>query len=130
MEYVIDRSKWVCGGMREYPQLGMGCLLNDIGRQCCLGQVLSQDGVSDGTLYEEPTPSDATQKTSWLVDSCGNSPATFALMKINDQVGISQKTRERLLTKEAKKHGVTFRFTGRLGTRRKTTNETPLYGTQ
>ena len=53
MKYIIDRSKWVCGG---YESLGASRLLNDQGRMCCLGQVCKQGGVDDSLMEDRESP--------------------------------------------------------------------------
>lgn len=52
MKFVIDRSKWRCGGEGETSRIGKGDtqLMNAEGFMCCLGQVACQLGVDPEAL--------------------------------------------------------------------------------
>lgn len=62
MKYVLDVSKWVCGGAlgSRLPGYGLGEglteMLNHEGFMCCLGQFAAQAGVDKDHLYCKPDP--------------------------------------------------------------------------
>lgn len=58
MKFVIDRSKWRCGG-NSYNKQGLGetQLLNEEGYMCCLGQISCQLGIPENKLLGYGTPS-------------------------------------------------------------------------
>lgn len=77
MHFIIDESKWRCGGMSvivnrnqetgEFIDVhdnpnhwgdGDTYLLNHLGYMCCLGQICKQMGVSDENLSSRATPQD------------------------------------------------------------------------
>ena len=57
MNFIIDYSKWRCGGNGE-NKLGEGetYMLNQEGFMCCLGQCQSQLGIPDGVLSKKGEP--------------------------------------------------------------------------
>lgn len=121
-EYVIDRSKWRCGG-KTNDDHGDTCLLNDQGRMCCLGQVLKQDGVADGLLLHRGMPANAfglkAKQEHWtLADTQDgahkNARIAEVMAETNDRPKISQTERERELKKLAEQVGHTLVFKGRL----------------
>ena len=54
MEFIIDRSKWRCGGQGKNSR-GKGSvkLLNNEGFMCCLGQTCSQTGIENEDLLNK-----------------------------------------------------------------------------
>jgi len=121
-EYVIDRSKWVCGGdFGRYSNLSYSQMLNDKKRMCCLGQICNISGVPK-RLLTEAFPEDVAHNSvpSWMVeaDEDGviiNSKITERMAHVNDDDTINQKIREYSLKNIAKSIGIKLIFKGRLG---------------
>lgn len=119
MDFVIDRSKWRCGGDGEF-KLGEGYteLLNWQGYMCCLGQCARQLGYDTDHLLYLPSPSCIPTSIRFEHDifslrsglTTYNSGLSDAAMRINDNDSFSQKEREDKLTQLFKQsgHSITF----------------------
>ncbi len=62
--YVLDISKWRCGGdVLGDHKLGLGStqMLNEEGYMCCLGQCAAQQGVPESILLNCADPSDISR---------------------------------------------------------------------
>lgn len=123
--YRIDRSKWVCGGVR-FPRdiVGTSKLLNSKDRMCCLGQVCQQSGVPESKLSPAASPGnieyDVTNVPRWLLDrNKYNSYVCGRMMSANDDSYINQREREAKLKKLAAPH-CKLVFFGKLGVREPT----------
>lgn len=128
MDFVIDRSKWRCGGHERDPYdgalnpsvrgIGNTQLLNCEGFMCCLGQVAVQLGADRSRIACAGIPEEADSEsleylTPVLVsDECLDSPLSNAAMRINDDRLLSDEDRECALTELFAKHGHTLTFTG------------------
>ncbi len=112
-EHIIDRAKWVCGGMSLASALGSPKLLNERGRQCCLGQICSQHGYSNAELDDRATPG-SLASIAKLPDWLRPDPFAVAndMMFINDDPNLCQEARERTLIDYAAKVDVKLSFTG------------------
>lgn len=122
--YIIDKSKWVCGDNSE--KMGDTAMLNDKGRMCCLGQMCKQAGVSKKSLKFNSSPDEIDHKKvpKWMLtkDSVGlkqDSELSQILITVNDDYSISQKKREREITKLLKEAGHTVEFKGKLFPKKK-----------
>ena len=128
-EYIIDRSKWVCGGKRFSEKLGAPELLNSKGRMCCLGQICKSEGVYKKDLLHINTPFTLwhiknINPTKWMLEE--NAPGKFAfgkghskttdkMIRVNDNPDLNQKERENKLKELALKVDIKLKFTGKLG---------------
>lgn len=112
-KFIINRSVWKCANHGN----GATALLNEYGFMCCLGQVSSQLGVTDGELLHRATPAmcDHTDKINILVHhDCQeyNSQLAVDAIALNDDATIDRKTREAKLQKLFKKNGYDLEFVG------------------
>jgi len=124
MKYIIDRSKWVCGGDRE--NLGESRLLNDLGRMCCLGQICLAHKINTDLLFEVGDPltvaleNNGANVPDWLVeivgaDESGNTKyqqtkIVKEMIMVNDDTHLTQRDREKKLKELTKKAGHTLVF--------------------
>lgn len=118
MDFVVDRSKWRCGGYEvESHGLGNVNLLNMHGFMCCLGHCSKQLGCTDddmrNTLMPSHMKSVATDKVPMFVsnDRCSTELAKSAA-QINDCIHYSDEEREKALYDLFLRHGHTISFTG------------------
>jgi len=120
MEFIIDRSKWRCGGTLEHNSKGLGKtrLLNSEGYMCCLGQVSKQLGCSDESLLFTETPysinDDEIDKVRdvLLTDNRYHNNLSLKAIDINDDNTII-KEKEVLLKELFKEHGHSITFIGK-----------------
>ena len=123
-EYIIDRSKWACGGSRHVGVVGMSYLLNGSGFMCCLGQMCIQDGILKKKLNGIENPFQVkkvyprAKVSDWMLrkDDAGetfNSKLVDKMIEVNDESRFSDKQREEKLTRLIKKSGNTVRFKGK-----------------
>lgn len=58
MKFVVDRSKWRCGGYALSTQCGKGStrLLNQEGFMCCLGHCALQLGTTQSDILDKGMP--------------------------------------------------------------------------
>lgn len=126
MKFVIDRSKWRCGGDGPFRRgIGPTHMTNRDGFKCCLGQCGSQLGVPDDSMLLMATPcavavnwADAGERMSpVLVElTAGRLPEDSALsaaaMDINDDENISHDEREAKLRELFASHGHEIEFVG------------------
>lgn len=124
--YIIDRSKWVCGiRYDKYKTLGHSMLLNERGRQCCLGQIMEQEGIPRTVLSSLLFPVDVQNifkdltVPSWLTQKKSkeyviNSTLAIQMMNVNDSLDFTQKQREQRLMELAAEAGHTLEFVGEL----------------
>ena len=118
-EYIIDRSKWVCGGKKYSKQLGMPQLLNDQGRMCCLGQICKADGVDEVDMFGVGSPNKSMSASTWMHEEdadFGSMPTKEAvkMMRANDDNSLNQPQREKKLKELAGTVGIKLKFKGRL----------------
>lgn len=118
--FVIDRSKWRCGGDGENRRgQGVTLLLNDEGEQCCLGQICSQCGIKDGVLFGVARPSHMARPEPVvgilvlgdffdLTETDFSKSATM----INDNELLTDTQRERQLERLAEEFGLRIEFVG------------------
>lgn len=117
--FVIDRSKWRCGGDKRPHARGVGDteLLNEEGFMCCLGQVSQQLGCSERDLLGMTEPASAQQPKKLagvLLDEGGfQNSLTYKAISINDCPSYTTKKRESELKKAFKSFGFHLRFFGR-----------------
>lgn len=134
MEFVIDRTKWRCGGNNGFTTvnergLGDTFLLNDEGYMCCLGHVALQCGLlreeisghSDyGDFISDSAEKDSLSKLTTCLLAHGEDQDTKSLLDelqvtaiaINDDPKLSEEEREAELIEHFAKHGHTMRFEG------------------
>lgn len=99
MKYVLDVSKWICGGGVSHPESREGCsigtgfsqMLNSEGFMCCLGQFAKQKGVKDSLLLNRTSPTRVEQFSNvgqydptFLDEECCHTQLSMDLMRIND----------------------------------------------
>lgn len=126
-KYTIDRSKWICGGIK-YTDGGESKLLNSEGRMCCLGQICIQAGIKLLDITGKFAPANVLSarenpKLDWLVhevDPCErhdvySSDIARSMMHTNDDCFLDETTREAVLVNLAREAGVELTFTGKLG---------------
>lgn len=113
-EFVIKKSEWLRGGAK-YSKL-----LNSEGQKCCLGFLAQASGIEDENMLNITSPVQMyiKRKVGWnlfpdfLINAEDNlnSADCRVLIRINDEPSISDSVREKLLTKEFKKHGIEVSF--------------------
>jgi len=117
-EYIIERSKWVCGRGR-FTNLGLALLLNSLGRMCCIGQMCQASGVPDYALEDWGCPCSLKNNKvpTWMTINSGrdNSEIVSEMMEVNDDRKINQPKRESKLKGLAASIGIKLIFRGRLG---------------
>lgn len=103
MNFIIDRSKWRCGGSIDLNHRGKGniCLLNGEGFMCCLGQIEKQLGIPENALINTSTPAGTNVKniltdTNYNGKTYNNELSVHALM-INDSPDFNDRQREKKL---------------------------------
>lgn len=121
-KFIIDRSKWRCGGETGENAKGFGStrLLNGEGYMCCLGQIAKQLGYINADLiglgepYELHDDDEKNFEENILVnsDTC-NTDLTSDAMSINDDADITIKERERQLKARFKEEGISLVFVGK-----------------
>lgn len=132
MKFIIDRSKWRCGGDSEPNQRGLGKtqLLNAQGFQCCLGQICEQLGISPNQILDiaEPLDLDFSADASleakieplafYLGDGSGAENTFLAIhaININDDPNIVPAEREKMLALAFAEQGHEIEFVGEYGT--------------
>jgi hypothetical protein len=122
VKLTIDRARWGRG-------VGEGRLLSD-GKMCCLGFLAKACGLSDTAIEDLGNPSDVyceeptKHKQVWnsmgvpfkkprKLKELGEAMALETVfVLINDDENLTEKRRERLLTKEFAKIGVNVEFVG------------------
>lgn len=126
MEFVVDRSKWRCGGNGPHSAgKGTASLLNIEGYQCCMGFVCEQLGVSRKELLGVLLPSNLTwfhkvpheiflgdKKTLRFYDwNCPAHLQSYAFT-INDNPDLTKEEREAKLIQAFHEFGHTLKFVG------------------
>lgn len=119
MEFIVDRSRWVCGSGDVKRGLGEAEMKNDKGFMCCLGHCARQLGSVE--LIGRTMPSHLAR--GWDIDEIftinsvpwGSSNSTLSLraVDINDDDRIDQKEREKQLRALFIKYGHKIKFTGK-----------------
>jgi hypothetical protein len=129
MKFIIDRSKWRCGGHGKHQRgVGLTELLSPEGYMCCLGQVCEQLGASPSHLRKQSAPQrlfrmlsadprEASEIEKLFVcrSEDGHIIATTLsqlAMSINDNGGLTDAEREAQLTKLFADHGHAIEFIG------------------
>ena len=130
--FVVDRAKWRCGKEGRYAT-GIrdeeGCLaktklLDEHGSMCCLGFVSQQCGVPKKALdtYSPANlePAQARKVCPVLIKPDGwehpeesGTQLNGEAIKINDNVHLTRRVREKRLKAVFKKHGYSIKFIGR-----------------
>lgn len=131
MKYTIDRSKWRRGFERlDVAEVGYTELLNEKGNMCCLGMIEEQRGCSRVRLLNAPNPASAhlcdrsdggisEPGLLWALNErhaeekyVDITQLTAAAMRINDDLYISDASREARLIELFAKHDVELVFEG------------------
>lgn len=123
MKFIIDRSKWRCGGEEGLNVQGKGPtrLLNREGYMCCLGMCMEQVIGYRGSLVDtgEPCETDEEVPPFTRVDSdeeygdiLENSVLSDAAMTLNDATDTTREEKEGLLTSLFAEHGHEIEFVG------------------
>lgn len=122
MRFIIDRSKWKCGGSmnpinKNTHGKGATYLLNDQGYMCCLGHVCRQLGVAVKDMEGIDIPSRINQSIPILTRKCDGTYQDTILanraIKINDDHDTTLQKKESLLKKLFKQFGHTVVFEGK-----------------
>lgn len=128
-EFVIDRSKWLCGAeslKKVIDQKKEDLFDIRSKRSCCLGLYANQCGIgkdilkNNSTIFglvAEANSHPKIKKLEWLNEHIGNfntDRVESEFMLTNDDPEISQKERESRLKKAFAKNGVKVKFVGRL----------------
>lgn len=116
-KYIIDRSKWRCGG-DGFSAKGKGVtkLLNSDGYMCCLGQTSRQEGISDSDLLNRNNPSCVGKDVGPFATYCSkfNDYESTLLardaIRINDNTEILNEERERRLIELFSRHDLELEF--------------------
>ena len=121
MEYVLDVSKWRCGGRGEH-QLGDGIftqLLNLEGYMCCLGMFAKQKGIKDNDLYIEVLPQNVANHLGKVYDPLfteeigsnefSDTQLATELMGINDDEYTTYQDKIKLIREKLEEHGHTLK---------------------
>lgn len=124
-EFVIDRSKWRCGGSITYPNkinlnargLGIIQLENQEGYMCCLGQITKQLRP-DLSLLMVSSPDQFTDEISYLSEMIEgddgeepfNTPLAENAIEYNDDPDLTDDERENLLSKLFDDEGLKLTF--------------------
>lgn len=117
MQFVIDRSKWICGSpngiectslVKTANGKGNTRLLNSDGYMCCLGQIGEQLGCEKDKLLGRLYPSGIfeLQNTILIKDEQLSSDA----MDINDDPYSTLEDKEQKLTQLFAEHGHKIEF--------------------
>lgn len=127
MDFVIDRSKWRCGGSGPHMQgTGPTELLNNDGFMCCLGQVCKQLGVPESKMLNVPAPltlvhrsytsAESLHPLGYIVEAgvLAGTALTQEAMSCNDNPYDSMRPedREQTLTELFARNGHTLTFVG------------------
>lgn len=136
MDFVIDRTKWRCGGHRYTPQhteargLGDTLLLNGEGYMCCLGHVALQCGLASRAILNLGNYDDFMSSTWYdaefeqlsgalVGDATDDDARRRALndfqmkaISINDDRSLSDSEREEALIELFASRGHSIRFDG------------------
>jgi len=120
MKFIIDRTKWLRGEGYKQSRL----LRPSDGKQCCLGQIGRQCGLSVRSIKDQIGPSDAVQKfhstrMKWP-EPLRPTPAiggiscdpdlSRTMMLVNDDTDISDSEREARLIDLAKVEHIELEF--------------------
>ena len=112
--FVIDESKWRCGGNNGPNMRGAGntSLENVQGYQCCLGQISLQLGLSRGRILLKSTPAMAMDEIPLLSHGSSNTELACHAMGINDASGYSHEERKEKLKELFARHDIELLFEG------------------
>ena len=111
-KFIVKRSNWIRG-------TGQGELLSDEGKMCCLGFAVNQIcripkrellGISHPVSVLSNFRNTTFTKQSDVGSVPDSKPFVDMAIDVNDNGAISDKTRERLLTKIFRKAGITVTF--------------------
>lgn len=119
-EFEISRRLWLA----PTPGNGGPTVLHRAadGKMCCLGHYLHACGVSKATMTNYMSPSQIWQEVSetaqWLLDrrvpvspsTVSDSAAGIQLIRLNDKIKWSLAVREKRITQQFAKRGITVRF--------------------
>jgi hypothetical protein len=122
MKFVINRSKWRCGG-DALNKIGLGdtFLLNKEGYMCCLGQIALQCGLPadlilnvlepvDTHMLVEPLTGKAFSPYNFM--ACQNTVLSKDAMMINDDPELTKAEREEALIRLFASNEIELEFTG------------------
>lgn len=111
--FTIQRSKWLRGEGNTKSSL----LRTEDGKQCCLGQVMSQCGVPDNELREVGEPSDISDQDieiealcEWDLGTRHQHPSIGRMIEINDDEETEEFERESRLCELAQQAGFSLQF--------------------
>lgn len=123
-KFVIDRSKWRCGGEGSYGGgSGPTKLLNNEGFMCCLGQVSCQLGVPEDEIRGLEYPRHLARRKpqfreqiELLYAGFDETPLSRGAYQINDNTLLTDEEREESLIEHFREHGHEIEFTGEFAT--------------
>lgn len=113
-KFTIDRSKWARGSLN-------GCLLEDTGQMCSLGFALNQIcKISKTELLFQSTPKDVLVSKNTIftfldtfssyIPEVKDKPFVDTIIEINDSNSLTDKQREKMLTRLFKKQNIKVTF--------------------
>lgn len=123
MKFIVERSKWRCGGEEKYGKgYGKTLMLNKDGYMCCLGHCQRQL-TPKANMLNSGMPRIVIEKNKLSINNnpfviegnfkIHNSQLASNAATINDNESINQKERERQLKFLFKKFGHTIKFVGK-----------------
>lgn len=122
MKFVVDRSKWRCGGnSKKANKIGKGStnLRNNQGFMCCLGHCALQLGATTKDITRKPMPHDVVINLPILVTKpnqyglVGDSMLSKRAANINDDSTLSLTQREKKLKAVFKRNHHEIIFKGK-----------------
>lgn len=119
-EYVLDVSKWRCGGDGKYScGTGITRLSNKHGYSCCLGQFALQKGVHEETLMNVSDPEEVCIHINNIYDSAfayeddagnyRNTELAKGLIDINDDAFTAKEYKIDRIRRLLEEHGHTLK---------------------
>ena len=115
MKVTVDRTKWLRGHGSEVSRL---CTID--GKMCCLGFWALAKGFTKEQITNRSTPEELAEEHTLaqveeLVEGGKyrlfvNKSVTEMLMRTNDEIQLSEETREAILIKDGPNAGIEFEF--------------------
>ena len=105
-EFTVDVSRWRRGGYRGPSSINVTSLLGPDGKMCCLGFWCKASGLSSDTIRGHGHPSDVDTALAGFIYP------EDRLILINDDAGIDDVERMRLLRETFREHGIKVHFKG------------------
>lgn len=126
LTFVLDRSKWLCGKMKDKEVKGKTSANTEMWdenkqRGCCLGNIALACGMTKAeltntslpsTLEEFPNVLSFLQKEDNNINN--NRKREEYYSEVNDHKFLTQRERETQLRQLFKEDGITVKFVGRL----------------